>query len=85
MKPFTPEELAAFIDEQYTQVCIEDSRGYVLKGDEFTLKMYCDGGDVPPQTASNRLARLVEAGRLRVRKENMNGRATNVYTITEAL
>lgn len=80
MKPFTPEELAAWIDEQYNEVNRELSPEYELKDGEFTADMYLEQTGLSRSVAYRRLKTLVEAGRLESRWESMNGHGVKVYT-----
>jgi len=84
--PFTEEEQARFagLAERVAGELASIPSDYVLKDGEFTGRIYhaqtvADGESITPRHANDRLAELVKAGSLNMKKEKIGRNQTNVY------
>lgn len=68
------------VKELLQELVEEDKKyGYKLKPNEVTARIYADAVGITHKNASYRLEQKAQKGELKVKKEIIDGRETNVY------
>lgn len=83
MKAFAPEELAAWLDAAYDELCDDELDSYELADNEFTGPLYAEAAGMPESTANHRLKRMREAGRIEARQERIGRHWVWIYSMPD--